>query len=580
MSSADAELLISRAIEMLAKAHRVKYPLLADHGEAIHPTTGRPIHLFTVVSAAEANGPVYRMMTDQEGKPLEKARELEALFDRGAEAGKPAVVDRTVAPTAAPITIQPRENILTLKPGDAINETITVTIPKNARAPKADVYFLADTTASMGGILKAVQAGAANVLSALSGLGADLEFGAGNYKDFPRDPYAFQHQLSPTRVAADVTAAIQAWKASGGFDFPEGQLYALDRLAEPAGGTIGWRAGAKRIIVWFGDAPGHEPVCGAISGLAGAITESSVTAKLRGEEITVLAISTAKPGLDGDPRAGAADYAAACGAPGGSAGQGTRIATATGGKLVTGINPPNIANTIISRVSAAVSSIRNVRLVPSASIAPLVASISPAGGYGPLAGDREHRLRFDVSFGGSVPCQAEEQGFSGALEVEADGAVAAAKRVRSTVPPCPPKVFVYTVKFVCGTQPNRGCECPAVRPGHYATEINVHNYSGGEVTIRKRVAPVVLAGAPVGREPATGGARAEDKVVLGPHTATMEDCCRLTELLFGGRSAALTAGVLEITASAKVAVTAVYTSSSLEPGAVSIDVEEIPGRPA
>ena len=39
-------------------------------------------------------------------------------------------------------------------------------------------------------------------------------------------------------------------------------------------------------------------------------------------------------------------------APGGAAGQGTRIANATGGAFVTGINPGNIVNTIISENSA------------------------------------------------------------------------------------------------------------------------------------------------------------------------------------------------------------------------------------
>ena len=48
----------------------------------------------------------------------------------------------------------------------------------------------------------------------------------------------------------------------------EGQLFALDRLAndvDPNGGDIGRRPGAKRIIVWFGDQPGHDPVCAAIT---------------------------------------------------------------------------------------------------------------------------------------------------------------------------------------------------------------------------------------------------------------------------------------------------------------------------
>ena len=94
----------------------------------------------------------------------------------------------------------------------------------------------------------------------------------------------------------------------------------------------------------------------------------------------------------------------------------------------------------------------------------------------------------------------------------------------------------------------------------------------------KRFIPVVLAGAPAGREPRVAPVRAEDKIVLPPQTATMDDCCRIAELLFGapGSSpAALTIGFLEITAPAELAVTAVYTTSGLTSGGVSIAVEQI-----
>lgn len=566
--------LAERALALLCKRHQLEDPLLVDHAEAVRPSTGKTVHRFAAVTASDANGPVYRVFTNSSGRRLRSTAELEALFD---PADLPGIPVEPVLPVPSPaITIDPTQNVLTLAEGDTFKETLTVTVPKDAAAPKADVYFLADTTASMSGILSAVQGGANNILTALSGLGVDLAFGVGNYKDFPNDPYAFQHQLSPTAVAATVTAQINGWAAAGGFDGPEGQLFALDRLATPPAGPIGWRAGAKRIIVWFGDVPGHDPVCPAISGEPAPITEASVTAKLVSENITVLAISTANPGLDGDPQAGAADYTAACGPPGGSPGQGTRFAAATGGAFVTGINPGNVVNTIVSLVSAAVSSINNLSLVPSGATAPFVGSISPAAGYGPLAGDETHTLTFEVEFVGAVPCTDEPQSFDGTLDVVADGVVVAAKKVHVTVPPCS---FGYSVKFVCGEQPDCPCECSPVRPGRYATEINIHNTSGREVKIRKRVVPVVLAGAAVGREPAASKARAGDSVLLPPHSATMDDCCRLSELLFGAKgSPALNIGFLEITASAEVAVTAVYTASGLHAGGISIDVQQIRGR--
>src|SRR5262249_1145047 len=158
-----------------------------------------------------------------------------------------------------------------------------------------------------------------------------------------------------------------------------------------------------------------------------ALTEASATAALAAQKINVLAISTAVPGLDGNPAAGS-DYSAACGPPGGAPGQATRIAAATGGTFVSGLNPATIGQTTINLITAAVGAINNVRLVPAGAIADFVTSITPAGGYGPLPGDTGHTLAFDVTFGGTVPCKDAAQVFAGTLDVVADGAVVARKK--------------------------------------------------------------------------------------------------------------------------------------------------------
>jgi len=152
--------------------------------------------------------------------------------------------------------------------------------------------------------------------------------------------------------------------------------------------------------------------------------------------------------------------------------------------------------------------------------------------------------------------------------------VVAAKRVRITVPAYKPRTVRYAVKFVCGTQQEESCGCTPLRPGQYATHISIHNYSGETVELHKRFIPLVLSGAPVGREPKAATARGEDAIKLPPHTATMDDCCRITELLFGASTDALTIGLLEIIASRDVSVTAVYTTGT------SLDVETFEGRAA
>ena len=132
------------------------------------------------VSRADPNGPSHRVILSADGSPREHIPGPDPLT----LASSPVRVEASAL--AAPVTIQPNTNVLTLDTGETLDETITVTIPKNAGTPKADVYFLADTTGSMGGVLAAVQAGANNILTTLSGLGLDLIFGVGNYKDFPR----------------------------------------------------------------------------------------------------------------------------------------------------------------------------------------------------------------------------------------------------------------------------------------------------------------------------------------------------------------------------------------------------------
>jgi hypothetical protein len=560
-----SDTLRQRALALLRKTHKHDDLVLVHAGEIPDPAGGETLHEFRAVSAAAPNGPSWHILLAADGSPRDSLPGPDAL----ARASVPVI-----AHAGPPITIDPASNVLTLSPGQTYDETITVTVPANAGTSKADVYFLADTTGSMGSVLAAVQAGANNVLAALNALGLDLAFGVGNYKDFPpAAPSPFTHQLAPTNAAATVAAAIGAWSAGGGGDLPEGQLLALNQLAQAPGGSIGWRAGAKRIIVWIGDAPGHDPICTAVSGGVASITEASVTAALVAQNIAVLAISTATPGLDADPKAGANDYTGTCGAPGGSAGQGTRLAAATGGQFVTGVNPATIVNTIINLVKGSVSGINNIKLVPSASIAPLVVSITPAAGYGPLSGAMQHVLKFEVRFQG-VACKDSDQVFSGTLDVVADGAVAAAKKVQITVPACRPRTVRYSVKFVCGAQGEAcGC-CTPVRRGQYATQVSIHNYSQEPVTIRKRFIPVVLAGAPLGREPKIGTSRAEDGIELPPHTATMDDCCRITELLFGAPVDALTIGILEIIATRDVSITAVYTTDS------AIDVVQVSGQQA
>jgi hypothetical protein len=145
----------------------------------------------------------------------------------------------------------------------------------------------------------------------------------------------------------------------------------------------------------------------------------------------------------------------------------------------------------------------------------------------------------------------------------------------------PAKLVSYSVKFVCGVQDSDELEVGMVRPGIYATEINIHNYHSTRVAVRKLVLPLVIEGKPRGREPEFVRVAAQDSIVLPPNTATMDDSFRIAELLYGSpppQPLPLTIGYLEIVSTLPLAVDAVYTVSDRERRTVAIDVERVEGR--
>lgn len=189
----------------------------------------------------------------------------------------------------------------------------------------------------------------------------------------------------------------------------------------------------------FGDYPGHDPVCAALTGEGADIAEGSATAELQTASVVVVAVGTTTgdpPGFDGDPTVGATDCGV-CGAPGGSSGQASRITSATGGSHTVGVNAGTIVATLTALIEAAVTSTGNVRLVPSPSIAGFVESVTPPGGFGPLPGDTEHVLGFDVVWVGTQDCTEKDPVANGTLDVVADGVVVAGKPVRITIPASP-----------------------------------------------------------------------------------------------------------------------------------------------
>ncbi len=483
-----------------------------------------------------------------------------------ARAGRPLFIPDVHPPTGPvvvrrdPVRINPISNNWTLPKCATEHETVVVTIPKSGANPKADVYLLADTTGSMAPVIDAVKAGSTTIIGSFPGV--DVAWGVGNYRDFPvpgSSSYAFAHQLSPSASTVPAAlAAVAAWTTNGeGGDAPEGQLYALHRIAtDPA---TGWRPGSKRIIVWFGDAPGHDPVCASLTGLPADLTQASVTTDLAGHTVIAVSTTTGLPaGLDDNPAG--IDYPCAAG---GTPGQATEIAAATGGSHTTGVDAGAIVDTLAKLIAAAVGETGSVTLAPTGQITGFVTGITPAGGYGPLPGNVQHVLPFEVVWTGDRDCGDKDQVFTGALDVVADGVVVASKPVTVTVPACR---WHHSVEMVCGVEgpdpADPADDCRTVVDGRYATAVTIYNPTSCPIRIEKRFATLVRQGRVIGREPDRQPARRFAEIVLLPGEATMDDCCSLREVA-GPTGGPLVLGVLDIVADGRLEVTAIHTATSV-----------------
>lgn len=257
-----------------------------------------------------------------------------------------AVVTLVAGAALAAPGVTPTTVTATLLPGQT--GTQTKTVETSPIPPRPDIFFLADTTGSMGGAIANVRTNAASIMTQVLGAQPDAQFGVGEYKDVG-DAFVYRLDQAITANTAAVQTGINAWSASGGGDTPEGQLFALHELAtNPA---TGFRTGSSRIVVWFGDAPGHDPSAG--------VTEASATAALLAADIRVIAISTGFNQLD-------------------ATGQATRITAATGGSFLPGASDSDVAEAILEGLSNLPVTVTHQVTCPSG----VSASLTPASRSG------------------------------------------------------------------------------------------------------------------------------------------------------------------------------------------------------
>ncbi|UVS80056.1 Calx-beta domain-containing protein [Actinokineospora sp. UTMC 2448] len=221
------------------------------------------------------------------------------------------------AASAAPPGVSPSTVDVTLGPG--ATTTVTKTVTTAEVPPNPDLVLLADTTGSMGGAIANVKANAGEITGDVLAAQPSAQFAVAEYKDFT-DPFAYRLNQNTTGDPAAIQAGIDQWTASGGGDFPEGQINALYEIAT---GSVAFRPGSSRILAMFGDAPGHDP--------SGGHTLADAIAALQAADVRVIVVNVGNIDLTG---------------------QATALVEATGGVLLTNVPADQVSQAILDGIAA------------------------------------------------------------------------------------------------------------------------------------------------------------------------------------------------------------------------------------
>ena len=193
------------------------------------------------------------------------------------------VLSFSLSPASA--SISPDSLQATLTPGESITEMKEVhieTVP-----PKADVIFAFDVTASMTPIIATAKINAITIMNTLNLIpGVDIHYGVMSYMDYigefsscgysnsygsvPDYPYSLDQSI--TGSTTPVVNAINGLIIGHGDDLP--QDYTRVFYESYADTSVGWRPGAKRILVNFGDNVPHD--CNLNEGVTGGTWSTGV----------------------------------------------------------------------------------------------------------------------------------------------------------------------------------------------------------------------------------------------------------------------------------------------------------------
>lgn len=135
--------------------------------------------------------------------------------------------------------------------------------PGTAAAEKTDILLLVDTTGSMGTALQPAVEDVQEITERVRGELGDVSFGVAQVRDYPIEDFFAEPTDRPYQVVQPITGdskavanALDSLVATGGGDGPEAYGRAL-RDAD-VGGGLGWRGGARRLVVMVADDVPHD----------------------------------------------------------------------------------------------------------------------------------------------------------------------------------------------------------------------------------------------------------------------------------------------------------------------------------
>lgn len=213
-------------------------------------------------------------------------------------------------PTDASSTIPPTDFYVVLP---YMDPPVLRELDFSARLGRGDIFFLVDTTGSMGAAIDNVRSSLSSmIVPAVRDAIADVQMGVGDFRDFPQDPYGaagdypFRLGQAMTPDVAAVQAGVNALSLGNGNDTPESLVEALYRSVNgtcSTGSGFGeacFRDMTHPIIVVVTDAESHNGPSGAnaYSGVSPTPrTYAETTAALNSREVKIVggAVSISLP---------------------------------------------------------------------------------------------------------------------------------------------------------------------------------------------------------------------------------------------------------------------------------------------